>query len=60
MDKSDWLLLDEQEKTKQLSEWLAQVIELEKKAELEYQELLEKRKLERNVLNIIDWMKDYE
>jgi hypothetical protein len=59
MTKTEWLLLDEQARVLQLSNWLSRLIELDN-AVPSQEQLQEKRKLEKTIMNIFDWVKDYE
>lgn len=59
MDKPSWLLLSESDRIDQLSKWLARIIAIDN--EVPTRELTtEKKELERAIIEVLDFVKDYE
>lgn len=56
IDKSSWLLLDEDARIDLLSCWLDKLLEIKNNKE----NLREKKEIERNIFSIIEWAKEYE
>lgn len=56
INKSSWLLLEENERIDLLSSWLAKFIQIKNIKE----NLKEKKEIEKNIFSIIEWTKEYE
>lgn len=56
IDKSSWLLLDEEARTNLLSSWLTKFLQIKDSKE----NLKEKKDTEKNIFSIIEWAKEYE
>jgi len=56
IDKSSWLLLDEDSRVDLLSQWLDRLLEVKNNKE----NLKEKKEIEKNIFSIIEWAKEYE
>lgn len=60
MDKSTWVLLDEDARCNQLNNWLTQLVQFDELAERTDKDRDNKNEIEKEVFQALEWMKDYD